>query len=459
MSTPLRGNPLAAPPTTSTLWAYALPGLPLAALTLPVYIFVPAYYGELGVPLALIGYALLAVRLLDAVTDPLIGFLSDRLPLPYGRRKPWLVVGIVPTLLAVWMVFVPPAAPGIGYLLGWSAVLSIGWTLIILPYTAWGAELAEDYDGRTAVTGHREGLVVVGTLLATATPAVLDALGIGGLTQSLRVLAVALIILLPLATAVCLWRVPAPRNYSVQRVRLREGLAAIRHNKAFARLIAAFLINGWANGLPASLFVLYVTHVLVAPQMVGTLLFVYFLAGMVAIPGWLWLARRWNKHQAWVTSMLLACVTFIWVPFLGAGDVMLFALICVVSGFAVGGDLILPGAIQADVVDVDTAQTGEQRTGLYFAMWSLATKLSLALAAGIAFPLLALFGFQADTAPGPESANGSGSLFAVSMLYAGLPVILKLPALVLMWNFPLSRDVQARLRAKIAGAAPSSGDA
>ncbi len=444
------------PPRTSTFWWYALPGLPLAALTLPVYVFVPAFYAELGVSLALIGTVLLGVRLLDAISDPAIGFLSDRLRLPGGRRKPWMFVGLVPTMLAVWMVFVPSDTPSATYLFVWSAVLSVGWTLMILPYNAWGAELADDYDGRTAVTARREGMVVAGTLLATATPAVLAALGVIGTAAALEILALGLVILLPLTVALCLWRVPSPPDKSHQRVALGAGLRAIGANKSFVRLVSAYLINGWANGLPATLFVLFVTHVLVAPEMVGPLLFLYFLSGVLAIPGWVWLSRRWSKHRVWVGSMTLACATFIWVPFLGAGDVLWFAVICVLSGFAVGADLVLPAAIQADVVDVDTADTGEQRTGLYFALWSLATKLSLALAAGVAFPLLAFVGFQADTVPGLDSTNTNGSLFAVSMLYAGLPVILKLPALVLMWNFPLSREAQEDLQARISAAASPS---
>lgn len=443
-------------PRTSTFWWYALPGLPLAALTLPVYVFVPAFYAELGVSLALIGTVLLGVRLLDAVSDPAIGLLSDRLHLPGGRRKPWMVLGLMPTMLAVWMVFVPSGAPSATYLFIWSAVLSVGWTLMILPYNAWGAELADDYDGRTAVTARREGMVVAGTLLATATPAVLAALGVIGTAAALEILALGLVLLLPLTVALCLWRVPSSPDKSRHRVALGDGMRAIASNKSFVRLVSAYLINGWANGLPATLFVLFVTHVLVAPEMVGPLLFLYFLSGVLAIPGWVWLSRRWSKHRVWVGSMTLACATFIWVPFLGAGDVVWFAVICVLSGFAVGADLVLPAAIQADVVDVDTAGTGEQRTGLYFALWSLATKLSLALAAGVAFPLLAFVGFQADTLPGLDSTNTIGSLFAVSMLYAGLPVILKLPALVLMWNFPLSREAQEDLQARISVAAPSS---
>ena len=445
--------------TTAQQWWYALPGLPLAALTLPVYVFVPTYYGELGVSLALIGTALLAVRVLDAVSDPLIGYVSDRVHVPLlgglGRRKPWLLVGMLPTLLALWMVFVPPDRPDAGYLLIWSTVLSIGWTLMLLPYNAWGAELAEDYDGRTDVTARREGFTVLGTLLATSLPVLLgvwDGSTSAGLGDALHGLAIALLVLVPLTVLLALWRVPRERDRGHARIRLRDGLKVLRGNKAFTRLISAFLINGWANGLPASLFVLFVTHVLVAPEMVGPLLFAYFLSGVIAIPGWVALSRRFGKHRVWVGSMTLACATFLWVPFLGAGDIWTFGLIVVLSGFAVGADLVLPAAIQADVVDVDTAETGEQRTGLYFALWSLATKLSLALAAGIAFPLLEFAGFRADLAPGADG-NTPSSLFALSMIYAGLPVILKLPALVLMWNFPLSRDAQGELRKTIDTAA------
>lgn len=386
------------------------------------------------------------MRLLDAVSDPLVGFLSDRLPLPFGRRKPWLAIGLAPTMLAVWMVFVPPDAPDVGYLLVWSALLSIGWTIMILPYNAWGAELATDYDGRTGIAARREGLVVAGTLLATATPALLSASGAVATADAMRVLAAGLLVLLPLTVAVCVRHVPEPRDRGRARVNWRAGLAALRTNRPFLRLIGAFLINGWANGLPASLFVLYVTHALAAPEAVGPLLFLYFLSGVVAIPGWLVLTRRASKHRAWVAAMVLACITFVWVPFLGPGDVWLFALICVLSGFAVGADLVLPAAIQADVVDVDTAGTGEQRTGVYFALWSLATKLSLALAAGLAFPLLEAAGFRADVAAG---GNDGSSLFALSMLYGAVPVILKLPALVLMWNFPIGREMQDRLRLSI----------
>jgi Na+/melibiose symporter-like transporter len=108
------------------------------------------------------------------------------------------------------------------------------------------------------------------------------------------------------------------------------------------------------------------------------------------------------------------------------------------TGIALGADLALPASIQADVIDVDRLSSGARRSGLYFALWGLATKLSLALAVGVAFPLLDLAGFESGGA-GPE---GLGVLVA---LYAVVPVLLKLAAIALMWRFPLDETAQAAL--------------
>jgi Na+/melibiose symporter-like transporter len=120
----------------------------------------------------------------------------------------------------------------------------------------------------------------------------------------------------------------------------------------------------------------------------------------------------------------------------------------VITGVALGADLVLPSSIQADVIDVDTAASGEQRTGTYVAAWGLGTKLALALGVGIAFPVLDWAGFNA--AGGAQSEFALGTL---TLLYAGIPIVMKLGAIALMWNFPVGRAEQAHLRAKIEAAA------
>jgi len=428
---------------------YGLPAMPLAVMGVPMYIFLPGFYGEtLG--LAAVGTALLVARLWDVVTDPLIGSLGDRLHTRWGRRRPLIAAGMPLLLISAWALFRPPEAVGIGYLLGWGLAAYLGWTLMSLPYTAWGAELSEDYDQRASLTASREGFMLAGTLLAIAWPTVVGAGRADAATLS--GLAWLLVLVLPPVVVLTLWRVPEYRLPS-HPVGWREGWRLLRRNRPFLRLLAAYVMNGLANGLPASLFTLFVAHVLRAEAWTGPLLLVYFVVGILALPGWLWLSRRIGKHRAWALSMLWTSLVFAWVPFLGPGDTWAFLLICVLSGVGVAVDMALPAAIQADLVDLDTAGGGGRRTGLYFGIWNMATKLALALAVGIAFPLLQWFGFDAT-----QVDDRDGTL-ALALFYGAVPIAFKLAATALMWRFPHDRRAQLATRARVHDVEGAPGDA
>ncbi|BBF92749.1 MFS transporter [Blastochloris tepida] len=445
------GEPVAAKikqtiePTFGQILAYAAPALPLAALALPFYVLVPEFYARsVGLPIATVGAVLLAVRVFDAVTDPLIGLLADRTRVRFGRRRIWVAVAAPVTAGAAAMVFLPPDGAGALHLLLWAGLMSVAWTALAVPYFAWGAELSTSYAGRSRVVAARETLTVLGTVVALLAQAAIPALWGGGQASALAGLALLVGLMLPAAAALAVGAAPEPADRSVSRLDLREGSAQMLANRPFRRLLAAFFLNGLANGFPATLFLFYVGDRLGASAYAGPLLLVYFLCGVAGVPAWLALAQRTSKHRAWSLAMLIACAAFVTAAFLGPGDAGLFLVVCVITGLTLGADLILPGAIQADVIDVDTAATGEQRSGLYLAVWSLATKAALAAAVGIAFPVLSWAGF--DPAQGAASERG---LIALAMLYAAVPVALKLAAIALMWRFPLDAAEQARLRAAI----------
>jgi Na+/melibiose symporter-like transporter len=186
--------------------------------------------------------------------------------------------------------------------------------------------------------------------------------------------------------------------------------------------------------------------VLEAPDAAGPLLMLYFLCGVLGVPLWLKLARATSKHRAWAIGMLVAAISFPLASVLGPGDVWLFALVCVLTGLTLGADVVLPAAIQADVIDLDTARSGEQRSGLYLSFWGLATQGALALAVGLAFPVLGAAGFD----PGSGLVT-PGGVMALALLYATAPALIKLGAIALVWRFPLDAAEQARLRAAIEG--------
>lgn len=419
---------------------FSLPAIPAAMLLIPVTVHLPAFYArEVGLGLSVVGVILFVTRLWDVIIDPLIGSLSDRIPTRFGRRRPWIVVGAPLTVFAMWVLFRPPADAGALYLLGAGLLLYLGWTMMVLPYQAWAAELSSDYHERSRIAGWREGLAVVGTLAALVLPVVA---GVGSdAGANLGFLALLVVISLPLAVVAALGVMKEPeRPKGEVTLSWRKGIDALRQNGPFKRLILAYLLNGFANGLPPTLFLLYVGDVLKSPAQAGLALVIYFAAGVLAAPFWIWVSKRIGKHRAWIASMIWACVFFMIVPFLGAGDASWFLIICVLTGISFGADLALPASMQADVIDLDSARTGGARAGLYFALWAMASKLALAIAVGVAFPVLDWAGF----AEGGE--NSTGALLTLALLYGFVPVLFKLAAIAVMWRYPLTASRHATLR-------------
>jgi Na+/melibiose symporter-like transporter len=411
------------------LVAYGLPGLPLAMLGLPLYVYLPTFYAQdLGLSLAVVGTVLLIARALDVITDPLIGLLSDRGLVSGLGRKGFVLLGVPVLLVGVEFLFRPGDQPGALHLLTWTLVAYLGWTVVSVPYNAWGAEVPRSYHERTRLAASREGFMILGTFAAVAVPALMGIADQAATT--LERFATLLWVLVPLAVLAAIAHVPAGPKAAAPPQARRDEWQALKANRPARRLMLAYLLNGIANGLPATLFLLFVTHNLKAPEWSGPLLAAYFLSGVLALPLWLFLARRIDKQRSWAASMLLASLAFVTVPFLGPGDVGLFLVICLVSGLSLGADLALPASIQADVAADHHARSGRQRSGVLFGLWGMLTKLALALAVGIAFPVLEFSGFSTER---PESAP---PVLMLGLLYGGLPVAFKLVAAWLAWNLP-----------------------
>lgn len=425
--------------------AYGIPTLPIAAFAVPIYIYIPPFYAqELGISLAAIGTVLTLARILDALSWPVIGILSDRLQTRWGRRKPWIAISAPFILIAAVMLCIPPPGSGSLYLFTWSTMIYLASSALILPHSAWGAELSGDYHERSHIVAWREGLTIVGTLIATMIPSLVTKYSGNDPQLPLVSIVVFAGIMLPLSIPFALRYVPETPVLRFRETDWRTGLKIVWRNQPFKLLLAAFLLNGIANSLPATLFLLFVTHTLHAAEYQGVLLFAYFSAGVISVPLWLMLAKRYTKHRVWGASMIWACLIFMWVPFLGRGDVSAFFVITILSGIGLGADMVLPASMQADVVDADTIESGAQRTGLYFAMWGVATKLSLAGAVGIAFPLLGYIGFDAQA-----MNNDEVSLLGLALLYSIVPVALKISSAILIWNFPIDAESQAQIRQAI----------
>lgn len=407
-----------------TLAAYAAAALPLAAAALPVYVHAPKFYSGLGLDLALTGVLLLAVRVFDAVSDPLLGLLADRVPQHWGGRRAMLAAAVPVIAAGMFLLFHPPAD---GARLAWWLALSLmlvylGLSAASISYFALGSAWSRDYAERTRITAARGAAALTGVLLAAALPEWLaqrygTAAGLGLFS----------IVYAPvLLAAVALTIFAGPRvatTVMAPTLRLRDVLQPLR-NPRFRRLAAIFLVNGVAAAIPATLVLFYVADVLQRPDLAALFLVLYFIAGAAGMPAWVRIAAHAGKARAWLLAMVLAVAAFISAWFLGPGDITAFAMVCVLSGLAFGADLALPASMLADVIDDDEGRNGRP-DGAYFGLWHLLEKLALALAAGLALPLLQALGYV------PGVVAGAGS--ALSWIYALLPCVIKLAAAWLLW--------------------------
>ncbi len=425
---------------------YALPALFLALVTTPLTTFVPSLYAQhRGLPFAMVGAMLFASRFTDVLTDPLIGWLSDRTRTRIGRRKPWILAGLPLVILSCWMTFNPPAHVGPLHLLVWISLLYIGLTLIDIPYQAWGAELSTDYATRSRIQGLKQGFAQVSSMLALAIAGLLPLLGQTGTPRVMFWLAMAACLSVPLGFAVPLvvLKEPPPEDLRREPLRWREGLAAVSRNRPFLKLLAAATLFVAGASITAALHLFVIEHVFKAPKLFPITILGEALASLVAIPLWVKLSDRVGKHRA---AALAAAWSILWslpFPLMGPSQLHLFLGMVVIRGLGSGGLVVLLLSMLADVVDVDTASSGRQRTGVYFALLLMAQKLAVALGvlAGTAIP--ARFGFE------PSHANTPGALFSLAVVYAWVPDVIKLGAVPLLWAYPLTAALQKRVRGEI----------
>ncbi len=417
---------------------YGLMGLPLAFVALPLYVILPNHYArEFGVPLATLGAVLLGARLFDALIDPFIGRWCDRL---FARALTAVLAfaGIASVALAggFALLFFPPTREPTTLLVWASALLVLtyaAYSAVSVAHQSWGAMLGNlggGNDGqRSRVVAWREGLGLVGVIAASVTPVAL------GLPATVALFWVTLGIGW-LAWARAGRPAAAPRNPAQDTATVSSWLPF--RQPAFNRLLAVFMLNGIASAVPATLVLFFIQDRLQAPKaMEPAFLGSYFLCAALSIPLWLKLVARIGLARSWLVGMGLSIAVFVWATQLGAGDGTLFLLVCALSGVALGTDLALPGAMLAGVIaNAAPAPHGNSPApvaGLYFGWWNFATKLNLALAAGLALPLLGLLGYT----PGSTDPAGLRVLVAA---YCLLPCALKLLAAAALYGLIVRND-------------------
>ena len=414
-----------APLGKRALLDYSLIALPLSFAGLPLYIHMPDFYAtEFGINLGVLGTILLAIRLFDAVQDPFIGYLSDQKP---HQRGAILVTGAgFLTIGLAGLCMGPPAGIWTSTWFALSMILATtGYSVVSINITMLGGFWQPQDAQKARISAWREGFGLLGLLIAAILPPALQT----RFDVKISFLAVFLVFVLWLILAGWLFQkfmrsFPA-RNISASG-KTNQGFALYAIFKGKDKLFLGICFLSYLSAsLPAALVLFFTRDYLQAEELSGLFLALYFIAGAAFISLWSRAAKRYGLYQSWLFAMLLSVITFIGAAFLSPGDIFAYAVICILSGIALGADLALPPAMIAGRINGNKAK--EQATQ-YYAVLALLPKLSMALATGVSFIVLEKGGFQA----GQE--NSDQALFLLLVSYAAIPCCLKTLTAGLLWG-------------------------
>jgi GPH family glycoside/pentoside/hexuronide:cation symporter len=351
--------------------------------------------------------------------------------------------------LAMIFLFNPPDA-AVPYSAVWFAVsifaLFFFWTLVSVPYESLGPEITFDYHERISLFGFRDGFLIAGTLAAAASPALVEWLfNLPSTDRGERdkffwfsVLYAPLIVALCWLCVASIKELPR-RRQAPSPLGIFKGLRQMGRNRPFMILLAAYTVSAIGNNLPATLILYYVEYVLQS-DLAEVFLMLYLVTGMAFLPGWMFISRKIGKKSAWLTSMAVNTGSFFMVFFLGPGDVIIYGILVFLSGIGFGATLAIPSAIQADVIDYDEWLTGERREGQYVGLWSIAKKLAAAVGVGLAFSVLGTVGYT------PNVAQSEQVTFTLRTLYALVPSVCNLIAIVIAMAYPMDSKTHRALR-------------
>ena len=437
--------------------AYGAPALGLGYMYLLMALYV-LYFSTniLLIAPVVMGAVFAASRIFDAISDPVVGYLSDRTGVRLGRRRSWLLVAIVPTAAAFLMVFSSPVGLGDYALIAWMTVAIIGFyavaTMIFVPHLSLGAELSIDYHERSKLYGVRHGCYTLGSIAALGSMYVfttseeLELIELRALVETHALFAGLALGVLVLFSVFILRERPEFQGRAAE-----SPFAAFRDvwGNSHARLLLLVTFIEHIGSAAIGVLTLFVCEYIVgAREMAALVILCYMFPSTVLVPIWAPLSRRYSKKTMWLSSMMLTALSFggmISLMFIDTVDARLWTIggLAFTAGIAAGCGGTISPSIQSDVIDFDEHETGERKEGTYFAAWNFVYK-------GAYGAMLLLTGFVLDLSGFvPQVEQTETVKWAMITLYGALPLVCYLIGAWLFAKFKFNETEHATIRAEL----------
>ena len=414
----------------------------------------PMYAEQLGLGTTMVGLIFMILRFWDLGTDPVMGWLVDSRPTKYGRIKHWLIASVPVLMLGSFFMFMPmgeTVSPM--YLVIWLTVLWLGFTMLQTPHQSWVPMITTAYDERSRMFMWRE-IVNTITLLTLLIVPTLLAINYGIERRGqVQVMGVILLIVLPLTVLLAVLFVPDPAPKTDEEP-MRFSWTAMKtafQNPNMVRIVMVEILVGIAIAGTGGTFLFAAQWGFGVTGYAPVILMVFFIAGFGAMPLWVRLSERTEKHSVFMITCIWSIVTYmIYLPLSAMGGGVTYLLIAaIVSGLGYGTPFILARSMVADIIEAEQAKTGENRSGMYYSLMSGAYKTGASFAIGIPYILLgAWVGFD------PSSENSSEVVQGLMLVFVGVPVVSYTLAAFILRNYRLTRaEQQANAEAVAAHAA------
>lgn len=438
------------------LVAFALPTVILGVMHGPEGLIQGIYAKHAGLSLSALAVAMLLTKMFDALTYPMIGYLSDRTFARTGTRRIWLIAGSLISVIGVWFLLRPQPDASVVYFGVWMSVTYLGWKAIEIPLQAWSYGLSADYAQRARVQGWRGMAQMAGQLLFFMVPILAFALGLSDSTEldfrSLGLAAVICVVALPVATVIFILRVPGGSAMPHQpisitpRYRLRETFDAVRGNSPLLRLLAAFLPVNVLAGLSSGLAYLYIDTYLGLSAQLPAIMATALLVTLAGIPFWTALSARYERHRVWAFALIVGGVASAAFALVQPGEYALaacFVLFPLITLVLAGSVIVY--TMSADIVDYGKLHTGQDHSGLYGSMFAFLQKSLLGISAAAGIALIGTSGFDATAATQTALAT-----LVIKLGFAIAPAVGLLAAAAIIWNYPLNRRLVTEVQEALA---------
>jgi Na+/melibiose symporter-like transporter len=373
-----------------------------------------------------------------------VGNLSDLTRSRFGRRKPWIAAGTPLLMVTLYFFLQPPEGVTVTYLAVSAVLFYIAITVVQIPYLSWGAELSRDYIERIRINGYRETGTMIGILLLASIPLFFLRGTDPTVSDIVRVFTWVVLALLPLCVIPALLIAPQGTSLPSQRLTLLKALYALRVNKPFLRLMLASLFI-WTGGHiynSSSLFMIK-DALGFSPTLFLWFMVVQFVVALVMMPLVMKIGARLGKHRT-LLFVGMAFFPILWLFLLVEPQNLVQVLVIYsLKGAVTAAIWIMPPALVADSIEHGMLEGAGDDTALYMSLYFFIQKLAAAIGVGAALPIAAMLGFNPQEI-GPNTTFGGIKFVAVV-----LPSIIALPAVFLLFNYPIDEKRHAEIRREL----------